>query len=203
MRRIEPPVDLAAMYAEMGQAEIARRRGVDRSVVRRWLLEADIPIRPMREVRQAQVDAMPYAERLRITAKSRAGIKGKPRSDEWHRKRALGVQRAAKMSHYEQVVWEFTRQCLGYDPVPQYAIWKFNIDIAIPERKFGIEVDGGLWHTRHSPRKAAQDKAKWNYLRPLGWNLVRITARNHETLNRQLRGLAEILRIYAKLLSGD
>jgi very-short-patch-repair endonuclease len=203
-RRIEPPDDLVAMYASAGQAEIAKRCGVDRTVVRRWLNEADIPIRPMREVRQAQMDVMPYEERLRTTAASRAGIKGKPRSDEWHIKRALGVQRAARMSKYERVVFEVVRRLLNYDPVPQFAIYKFNVDIALPEHKFAIEVDGGLWHTRHSPRKEAQDQTKYDYLTPLGWKIMRISARNSEVLNRQIPRLENVLRIYAKpFWSGD
>lgn len=171
--------------------------------MRRWLRETGIPTRPMREVRRAQVAAMPYEERLRITAASRAKIKGHPRSEEWHRRRALGVQRAAKMSPYESVVFEFVRQTLGYEPVPQFAIGKFNIDIALPDSKFGIEVDGGLWHTRHSPRKMAQDRAKAEYLWPLGWRLVRVRARDHATLNRELRGLLEVLRPYARIFLAD
>jgi hypothetical protein len=66
------------------------------------------------------------------------------------------------------------------DPVEEFRFapprrWRF--DLAWPERKLAVEVEGGVWtggrHTR--PAGYLKDIEKYNEASILGWRLVRIT----------------------------
>ena len=61
----------------------------------------------------------------------------------------------------------------GHAVVPQYAVSKYNIDIAFPGARLAIEVDGGQWH--QTERKRASDKPKTAYLIAQGWRELRFS----------------------------
>lgn len=77
---------------------------------------------------------------------------------------------------------EFSLHCRIYhvDVVPEYRFhaerrWRF--DFAIPDKKIGIEIEGGSWtHGRHN-RGAGfeQDIIKYNTATLLGWRVLRFT----------------------------
>jgi very-short-patch-repair endonuclease len=192
--------ELRAAYANQTAADVAKVYGVDRSAVASWLDRYGIPRRTISESKALQTGRLTYEERLAATAASRLVINapgGKPH--DWLVKRALGVQRAGRMSPYEATVFTWAAQFLGYMPVAQYAIDKYNVDIAIPACRIAIEVQGGLWHTRHSPRKTAQDEAKRAVLKLAGWTVIYIQARDRPTLARNLAWLQEVLAPYRRL----
>jgi len=77
------------------------------------------------------------------------------------------------MSKYETILNALLAN-KGIACIPQFAVDIFNIDLAIPDRKLAIEVDGGNWHHNH-PRKLAQDKTKTEYLESVGWTVLRFS----------------------------
>jgi very-short-patch-repair endonuclease len=58
-----------------------------------------------------------------------------------------------------------------------HATRKWRLDFAIPEKKIGIEIEGGTWnggrHTR--PKGYENDARKYNACSLLGWRLFRFT----------------------------
>jgi very-short-patch-repair endonuclease len=114
-------------------------------------------------------------------------VKGSRRSDEDLIKRALSVQEQAKLSKLEKYVLDYFNNC-GLSPVPLYAVYKFNIDLAFPEHKLAVEIHGGNFHT--TPRKIKQDKAKEEYLKSIGWDIVVI---KQGTLKMNSPGMRQLL----------
>jgi site-specific DNA-cytosine methylase/very-short-patch-repair endonuclease len=80
----------------------------------------------------------------------------------------------------------------------QYPIGPYFVDLAIPNLKIAIEVDGGNWH--NTERKKDQDARKELYLKSEGWTVVRVQVRV-QRLNSQLtiqgisEGVAEVRRL--------
>lgn len=102
--------------------------------------------------------------------------------DEVRRKSAQTRQKEWRRfaSHEATVIIE-ELQRLHLNPIPEYAIHRYNIDIAFPDIKLGIEVDGGNWHqTEKHLRLQAQKEA---YLKAEGWAVLRVTTRDTVTRN--------------------
>jgi very-short-patch-repair endonuclease len=66
------------------------------------------------------------------------------------------------------------------EPVREYKfhpVRKWRIDLAWPDLKLAVEVEGGIWvrgrHTR--PSGFIADMEKYNNLCLLGWSLLRVT----------------------------
>lgn len=93
---------------------------------------------------------------------------------------ARGHQRRAKLSKYE-ISLRDALAAEGIEPVPLFAIDRFNIDLAFPDAMLAVEVDGGNWHNTE-PRKIAQDAAKEAHLVAAGWRVVRVKTRRRDWL---------------------
>lgn len=59
----------------------------------------------------------------------------------------------------------------GLKPTTQYAIDWYVVDLAFPEQHLAVECDGTYWHG--TPRQQAKDRQKDNYLRNVGWQVLR------------------------------
>lgn len=69
---------------------------------------------------------------------------------------------------------------LGIDFVIQYPIkFSFIIDIAFPDQKLAIELDGDYWHSTKKNRQ--RDKMKDSILKREGWSIIRILGSDIET----------------------
>lgn len=60
----------------------------------------------------------------------------------------------------------------GIDIETQYPVGKYRLDIALPEYKLGLEVDGYEWHTSESQR--ARDLLRDEILENQGWQIERV-----------------------------
>ena len=69
--------------------------------------------------------------------------------------------------------------------------WRF--DYAIPEKKIGIEIEGGVWiRGRHSRGKGMiADMEKYNWAAIHGWKVLRYTPQN---LTQAVNDVKEILK---------
>jgi len=72
----------------------------------------------------------------------------------------------AMAGHFDGAVREFK------DAVPGR---KYRIDIALPDIKLAIEVDGWEWHGKHKG-DFTRDRARQNLLTENGWHILRFTA---------------------------
>ena len=79
---------------------------------------------------------------------------------------------------------ESVKKQTGFDVIPEYKFHverKWRLDFAIPEKKLGIEMQGGLYlpkggHTSISGFK--RDIEKFNELNALGWTLLLVLPEN-------------------------
>jgi very-short-patch-repair endonuclease len=73
---------------------------------------------------------------------------------------------------------------IGLYPQPEYAIYRYNIDLAFPELKLAVEVDGGNWHQTERHLKLQEQKEK--YLHEKGWTIVRVGTNGpiHQSVSR-------------------
>ena len=105
--------------------------------------------------------------------------------------RALTLQQLGRLSNAERELLAALRTA-GLSPVPQYAVGKFNIDLAFPEGKLAVEVDGGMWHEEHKKRRA--DIEREIALEAQGWRVLRFTDSRKGWLERAVRGIRRELR---------
>jgi very-short-patch-repair endonuclease len=186
--------ELKRLYIDekMSSIAIASRFECTYATICKWLHEYDIPTRTASEAKRLDMERWSREDRLRITAASRRLITGKKRSHNDLCKRAKGKQRTARMSEYEKALFE-KLSALGYKPIPLFALDKFNIDLAFPELKLGIEVDGGNWH-KTTRIKIAQDTAKADMLNSLGWRIIRVKTRRQDWLPIAVSSIMPSLR---------
>ena len=59
-----------------------------------------------------------------------------------------------------------------FNPILEFSIDRFNVDIALLSMKVAIELDGGNWHSSGQIR--SRDMAKESILRNQGWIIIRI-----------------------------
>jgi len=63
----------------------------------------------------------------------------------------------------------FSEREIGF--YPQYIIERFEIDIAFPDEKIAVEVDGNYWH--NFPHGLPRDRKKDARLSEIGWKVFR------------------------------
>lgn len=78
----------------------------------------------------------------------------------------------------ERVLHRILRQGGICDWVPNYDVWVDGrlvavVDVALPERRLAIEVDGMAFH--QGPDRFQRDRARQNELIGLGWTVLRFT----------------------------
>ena len=178
---------LESEYFLYTATDIARKIGVSAVTVLRWLREYDIPVRSLSSTAELVAKRRTYEEQLRITAKSRAAITGKKRSHADLCKRAIGKQRNAKLSKYEKLLYDRLID-LGYFPIPSFAVDKYNIDLAFPEKRIAIEVNGGNWHSTER-RKIKQDNSKKSFMDAERWLLIPVSTRRKDWVNVAIKDI--------------
>lgn len=178
MRRRDVPVDeIVRLYGKEGISEnrLAKRYGVDRSVISRVIREADVHRRGQSEAEVLKWIQMTPEQRKHQVEAVHNAIRGRRKTRDFLRKRAKGIQRKARLSSLEKSFLEVFDE-YGIKVVPQYAIDIFNVDFAIPEIKLAIEIDGGGWH--QSEPKIHQDRKKKGFLSFHGWYLIRFKGKH-------------------------
>lgn len=76
------------------------------------------------------------------------------------------------MSELEKWVLRFFPEYKIYDYTLEYQIGMYFVDIAWPQLKYGVELDGLTFHA--TPEQVDRDVKKDIYLQKLGWEIKRI-----------------------------
>jgi very-short-patch-repair endonuclease len=110
---------------------------------------------------------------------------------------------------FNEAEWILEKQCEadGIEIVREYrfdAKRRYRLDIAVPERKVGLEIEGGLFskgaHSR--PVGIIRDMAKGNLLVFLGWKVLRYTPLQVRQ-GDAIAGLKQLLKCDLVLNQGD
>lgn len=113
--------------------------------------------------------SLPPEQRAELMANATARIRGAKRSHDDLCKRARTKQDRAVLSADESEIMAALR-LTGLNPIPVYAIDKYNIDLAFPDQRIAVEYNGGNWH--NTPQKMAEDQVKSAFLAEHGWTLL-------------------------------
>lgn len=79
----------------------------------------------------------------------------------------------------------------GLNPISQYPVGKYRIDLSFPAYKIAIECDGKAYHS--SPSQKAHDRKKDRYLRSKGWTVLRFSGRK---IHRELPSIVTKIKGY-------
>lgn len=185
--------ELRTLYEDqlLSSTQIAVRYGASFASVCKWLADYGIPRRTPSEAKRLDMARFSREERLRIVANSHAAMAGRPQTDQHRNRIATTRQQTIAPSKHEAVLIA-ALQAQGLTPVHEYAIHRYNVDLAFPDAKLAIEVHGGNWH-RNSPAKMAQDAKKRSYLHGEGWRLLAFFTRRENWAEDAVHAIAEAL----------
>lgn len=192
-RKVRPSAELLrTLYVEdrKSSTEIATLYGVAFATVCGWLELYGIPRRSASEAKKLDMERWSYEDRLRLTAVSRRLINRGNKPHNWLCLKAKGVQEHPSISKYERMILD-ALETEGFHPIPQYAVDKYNIDLAFPLQKLAIEIDGGCWH--NTPKKRASDMAKEAFLRAEGWRVRRLRTRRQDWVKRAVSAIRQFI----------
>ena len=150
--------------------EVAEVFGVSRDVIVRHIREQGLTQRGKSSAMRARWSKLTQEERDALVRPAHDAVRG-VKFDEERVRRMVARRAGVLKSRYEERVFAAI-EAHGLNPSPGYQVERFLVDIAFPDVKLAVEVDGGHWHS--APRKATQDARKTARLSVLGWDTLRI-----------------------------
>lgn len=121
-----------------------------------------------------------------------------PGNAEW------GLPRQKNWKRVEPLLADAIEAEYGITPVIEYRFTekrKWRLDVAIPELKFGIELDGHRYHSSAAAQR--NDAEKNNFLMCSGWTLFRYPAGTIFNHKRRRRIVEQVGRFLHKVLDLD
>lgn len=182
-RKIEiPNIDNLIERYLSGETEqsLSKEWGIGRNVVRRRLIEHGITPRGNSEALTIHMRKLSKTERLAITAKAHAAVRGRKQSVAEMELRAKSREsRKLGISVVETLLVGMLESKGIKGIVPQKAIGIYNVDLAIEPYRIAVEVFGGHWHSYG--RHAHRDAIRIPYLLNRNWHviIVWVHAKNH------------------------
>jgi hypothetical protein len=153
-----------------GESELAISKtfGISRCAVRAALLRENATIRDLRNAALNRASKMTVDERLKLTEAAHAAVRGVPQSEEKVCRTAATRQRTGRITigEAEKRVNAMLSE-RGVFAVPQLAIGRYNIDLALTESSIAVEIFGGHWHA--TGYHATSYRKRLDYLLDQGW----------------------------------
>ena len=146
--------DLIGRYkAGESVKKLASSAGVSRSVIHRYLAAAGVPLRGRSDAMRVRMAQTSPEERARLSAAAHDAVRGMVRTDEDLERRARGKQARESHATDEELTFGRLLQERGLSVVPQQAVGKYNVDLAV-DGTVAVELFGGSWHQdgRHFAR---------------------------------------------------
>jgi very-short-patch-repair endonuclease len=174
--------------------QIGWRTGISRQTITRNLILWGASPRSQSAAQLLRNQRRSPEERRAQIAAFHATIRGSKKPIRLIRK-AIAAQAYKPHSANESMVYKALCE-IGLSPVIGMPFDRFLLDIAFPNEKLAVEVDGGNWHT--CPRKQKQDVRKTNFLASSGWEVIRI--RIHRPNERTAEYLTQkALEVHSRL----
>ena len=166
-------IDTEALVARYlaGESEkaLAEAFGVSRTAIRPRLLSAGVQPRGRSEGMYARMARTSPEERSRLADAAHDAVRGKAKTDDFLRERALGVERAgADWGNASAAEAMFGRMLCdaGHAVIHQKAVGPYNVDLATGS--VAVEVLGGGWH------RSKLHGERLRYILDAGWDVVYI-----------------------------
>jgi very-short-patch-repair endonuclease len=149
---------------------LAERYGVARTAIVSGFARVGLKQRNRSGAMYLRMSRTSAAERAALSKAAHDAVRGSKVSEDALARKARSRQGRA-ISVYETIVHD-ALAAAGISAVLNYAVGKYMIDVAIHDRFFAVEIDGGGWHA--VPKKRAADAVKDAYLRAHGWRVIRL-----------------------------
>ena len=196
-----PKEEMVTLYKSgMSQKALARRYNCEKIVIQTLLKKFGVEIRDNATANRLMMSKRTREENIKNTLAAHMAVKGKPKTEEFLRKKALGIERVGGFrSRGEEILAKKLIE-KGLEITPQKAIGCYNIDIAIPEFCIAVEVFGGQWHSIGS--HAARFRKRFDFLINSGW--LPIIVWDKRSTKEDFVGAAEyIFSIVEKMRRGE
>jgi len=168
-----PSSDIVGRYiAGQSELELASSFGVSRSVIARILRESNILRHSSSEANTFRFQRMTSEQRKEIIKNAHNAIRGKPASHERMCKAAITREISGFTRSETEIMLSNWLSQRGIVTIPQKAVDKYNIDLAI-DSILGIEILGGSWH-QSKPKHIERTR----YILNAGWNMLFIWVYN-------------------------
>lgn len=192
--------DLVARYTA-GESILALSlaTGVSRPTVVRRLIAAGCTIRDGSEANTIRMAKMTPESRMSLTKNAHAAVRGVAQSEEQRYKVASTIEAIGRVvSVYEAKLAEMLA-ARGVVVVPQKAVGRYNVDLAIAESRIAVEIFGGNWHA--GGKHARRFRPRLDYLSDRGWHVVIVWC----TKRNPLTDLAadQVIAIHERIRSGE
>lgn len=161
-----PEVDPYVVASEYASGESVKALSVKYGVCRPLIRE----IRDRSAANVTRMAKLSPVERLRLTDSAHAAVRGVSQSEK-HRGKiaATRERRKTQASIYEDRLAGLLAD-RRLSPIPQKAVGRYNVDLALTESSVAVEVFGGHWHS--SGRHATTYRKRTDYILDEGWSLV-------------------------------
>ena len=183
-----PESDIIALYKSgISEQAISKQFNVSRQVIKRILIANNIKRRGCSKAANNRWGGMTATERKAAISNAIEFNRGKKLSYNHLCKVAKGVEmNQSNMSASEKFLFDLLLE-RGIETIPQKAVGKYNIDLAI--FPLGIEIFGGFWHAS-KPNHIERTR----YLLDNGWNMLFIWT--HATRSPLCQAVAEYVVTY-------
>lgn len=156
-------------------AEIAKKYEIVRITLMRWCKDYGIKTRTISEDNARRYKTMTQEQKSTQVKAAHAKVNSLFQDREW---KINHMRNIAKAQHYgvskAEVLLFSMLVDYGYIGVQQYQLETRFIDIAFPEIKLAIEIDGNYWHSQEKIKK--RDFEKEQMLKNFGWELLRFSS---------------------------
>lgn len=136
------PDELLALYnSGLWKNEIAAKIGISEGVVGKYLARLGIPLAESRsDAMRARLERVGADGRAKLSESAHNAVRGMKRSESDLIKRAISNERSGKFDSIAERDLFFILRELGAEAIPQKALWKYSIDLAIGN--VAVEVTG-------------------------------------------------------------
>lgn len=197
-----PHTEIITAYLS-GESEnaLAKRFKTSRVVIRRILNLNSIQIRDNATANRVMMAKRTTAENLRNTQAAHMATRGKPQPESLIYRIAIGKERTLpNVSHAERIVADGLQEA-GINIIPQKAVGKYNIDIAIPEFSIAVEIFGGKWHLYGN--HARRFRERFDYIINAGWLPIIIWDNSTFGPDRMAGAIKYIVTLVKRMGSGE
>ena len=148
------------------EKSLAAEFSVSRAVIRRILVREGIRPRGRSESMYLRMEHTPADERRALTTAAHAFNRGRRKSADWLARQAIGKQiTLCRVGNGEDIFAEWLRQ-RGLESIPQLAVSKYNLDLAIAPVAVEIHVSPA------NPLAIPRIRQRVKDLTELGWHII-------------------------------
>ena len=149
--------------------QASKRLGYGRRALQLQMTKAGFTPRNRSEAMFVRMSRTSATERQRLSAAAHEAVRGKRQTDQ-HRIRVAKTKETTIVPTRTEGKMLAMLRSRGLGCIPQKAIGRYNVDVAVTEPPIAVEIFGGNWHSGGHHRRMFPKRA--DYILDLGWSLM-------------------------------